>query len=81
MDTFFLKTMPEIYIEHCMFDTLDCRHIWKLRKTKLGNCVQELTLKYKCLTFTLSGFEILNDASLIIQNFQLSRLLVNIFYL
>ena len=41
MDTFFLKTMPEIYIEHCMFDTLDCRHIWKLRKTKLGNCVQD----------------------------------------
>ena len=23
MDEFFLKTMPEIYIEHCMFDTLD----------------------------------------------------------
>lgn len=40
MEAFFLSTMPEMYIEHCMFDTLDCRHIWKLRKTKLGNCIQ-----------------------------------------
>lgn len=45
MEAFFLQTMPEIYIEQCMFDSLDCRHIWQLRKTKLGNCIQVRSCK------------------------------------
>ena len=26
--------MPDIVVEHCLFDSLDCRHIWDVRKTK-----------------------------------------------
>ena len=40
LDTFFNLTKPDIKIEHCLFDNLDCRHIWRVRKTKLGNCME-----------------------------------------
>jgi len=40
LDTFFNLTKPDIKVEHCLFDNLDCRHIWKVRKTKLGNCLE-----------------------------------------
>ena len=26
--------MPDIVVEHCLFDSLDCRHIWDVQKTK-----------------------------------------------
>ena len=31
--------MPDIKIFHCLFDSLNCTHIWKQRKTKLGICL------------------------------------------
>ena len=39
LEEFYHKTMPDIVVEHCLFDSLDCRHIWQVRKTKLGNCL------------------------------------------
>ena len=39
LDEFFRKTMPDIKIFHCLFDSLNCTHIWKQRKTKLGICL------------------------------------------
>jgi len=40
LDEFFQKTMPDIQILHCLFDSLNCTHIWKKRKTKLGICFE-----------------------------------------
>ena len=70
LEQFYVNTMPDIVVEHCLFDSLDCRlgygeihneelqynfcrivllsledrrilirHIWQVRKTKLGNCL------------------------------------------
>ncbi|CAG5104038.1 Oidioi.mRNA.OKI2018_I69.chr1.g1062.t1.cds [Oikopleura dioica] len=40
LDEFFRRTMPDVKIFHCLFDSLNCTHIWKQRKTKLGICLE-----------------------------------------
>ena len=39
LEEFYQKTMPDLVVDHCLFDTVDCRHILQVKKTKLGNCL------------------------------------------
>ena len=41
LNDFFVRTQPEIEIKNCLFDgSLNCDHLWKTRKTKLGRCLE-----------------------------------------